>query len=67
MAVEVINQSPVRGVMFRTIQERPTGGDRQEDSYAAVRYAKGDLREVYFYPTQLKGHIERKYRLCCEK
>ena len=33
----------------------------------AVRYAKGDLREVYFYPTQLKGHTERKYRLCCEK
>jgi acyl-homoserine-lactone acylase len=27
----------------------------------ALRYAKGDLREVYFYPTQLKGHIERKY------
>jgi acyl-homoserine lactone acylase PvdQ len=27
----------------------------------AVRYAEGDLREVYFYPTQLKGHIERKY------
>jgi acyl-homoserine-lactone acylase len=27
----------------------------------AVRYAKGDLREVYFYPTQLKGHVERKY------
>lgn len=27
----------------------------------ATRYAKGDLREVYFYPAQLIGHIERKY------
>ena len=28
----------------------------------AQRYATGDLREVYFYPDQLKGHIERVYR-----
>lgn len=28
----------------------------------AGRYATGDLREVYFYPDQLKGHIERTYR-----
>ena len=27
----------------------------------ALRYSKGDLREVYFYPAELKGHIERKY------
>ncbi len=27
----------------------------------AVRYASGDLREVYFYPSQLKGHTEREY------
>jgi acyl-homoserine-lactone acylase len=27
----------------------------------AGRYATGDLREVYFYPSQLKGHIEREY------
>jgi acyl-homoserine lactone acylase PvdQ len=27
----------------------------------AARYAKGDLREVYFYPSELEGHIERKY------
>ncbi len=25
------------------------------------RYASGDLREVYFWPDQLKGHIERVY------
>jgi len=28
----------------------------------AQRYAGGDLREVYFYPDQLKGHTERTYR-----
>ncbi len=28
----------------------------------AERYAGGDLREVYFYPEQLKGHTERTYR-----
>lgn len=27
----------------------------------AARYSKGDLREVYFYPNQLKDHVERKY------
>ena len=25
------------------------------------RYASGDLRTVYFYPDQLKGHVEREY------
>ena len=28
----------------------------------AERYASGNLREVYFYPDQLKGHVERRYR-----
>ena len=27
----------------------------------AHRYSTGDLRDVYFYPSQLKGHIERVY------
>ena len=27
----------------------------------AKRYAAGDLREVYFYRSQLKGHTEREY------
>ena len=27
----------------------------------AVRYSTGDLRDVYFYPEQLKGHSERRY------
>jgi acyl-homoserine-lactone acylase len=28
----------------------------------AERYATGNLRPVYFYPNQLEGHIERRYR-----
>lgn len=28
----------------------------------AERYSTGALREVYFYPSQLKGHTERQYR-----
>jgi len=28
----------------------------------AQRYATGNLREVYFWPDQLKGHTERTYR-----
>ncbi|MDB5693171.1 MAG: penicillin amidase [Alphaproteobacteria bacterium] len=28
----------------------------------AQRYATGDLRPVYFYPDQLRGHVERTYR-----
>ena len=28
----------------------------------AQRYASGNLREVYFYPDQLSGHTERRYR-----
>lgn len=28
----------------------------------AERYAAGDLRPVYYYPEDLKGHVERMYR-----
>ena len=27
----------------------------------ALRYSAGDLREVYYYPSQLQGHTERVY------
>ena len=27
----------------------------------AIRYARGQLRPVYFYPAQLQGHTERRY------
>ena len=28
----------------------------------AERYATGNLRDVYFYRDQLKGHTEREYK-----
>jgi acyl-homoserine lactone acylase PvdQ len=28
----------------------------------AQRYADGNLRPIYFYPAELKGHTERNYR-----
>ncbi|SCE83951.1 Acyl-homoserine lactone (AHL) acylase PvdQ [Micromonospora viridifaciens] len=28
----------------------------------AERYASGNLRSVYFYPEDLKGHVERRYK-----
>jgi acyl-homoserine-lactone acylase len=39
-------------------------GDPASSHFAdqAERYAKGDLRVVYFYPDELKGHVERTYR-----
>ncbi len=38
-------------------------GDPTSKHFAdqVARYAQGDLREVYFYPDQLKGHTERVY------
>ena len=27
----------------------------------ALRYSKGELRDVYFYKDDLKGHTEREY------
>ena len=39
-------------------------GDPRSPHFAdqAQRYATGNLRPVYFYPDQLGGHIERRYR-----
>jgi acyl-homoserine-lactone acylase len=39
-------------------------GDPRSPHFAdqAQRYATGNLRPVYFYPDQLAGHIERRYR-----
>jgi len=28
----------------------------------ALRYSQGNLRDVYFYPEDLKGHVARRYR-----
>jgi acyl-homoserine-lactone acylase len=39
-------------------------GDPRSPHFAdqAARYASGNLRPVYFYPDQLVGHVERRYR-----
>jgi acyl-homoserine-lactone acylase len=42
------------------------GGESGDTSSAhfrdqGPRYASGDLRAVYFYPEDLKGHVERRY------
>ena len=39
-------------------------GDPRSKHFAdqAQRYATGNLRAVYFYPDELAGHIERRYR-----
>jgi acyl-homoserine-lactone acylase len=29
----------------------------------AQRYADGNFRKVYFYPADLQGHVERRYRI----
>ncbi len=50
-------------VRARAVTAGGESGDPKSPHFndQAVRYAKGDLREVYFYPEQLKNHIERTY------
>jgi len=51
-------------VRARAITAGGESGDASSPHFndQADRYARGDLREVYFYPHQLQGHIEREYR-----
>ncbi len=53
-----------RRVRARAIREGGQSGDPKSPHFndQALRYASGGLREVYFYPDQLKGHTERVYR-----
>ena len=39
-------------------------GDPRSPHFAdqVDRYALGQLRPVYFYPDELAGHVERRYR-----
>ena len=48
----------------RALREGGQSGDPASPHFndQAARYAAGDLRPVYFYPEDLKGHIERSYR-----
>ena len=50
-------------VKAKAISAGGQSGDPASPHFAdqAKRYSTGDLREVYFYPEQLKGHTERTY------
>jgi len=50
-------------VRARAVTAGGESGDPKSKHFndQAQRYSTGDLREVYFYPSQLKGHIERVY------
>jgi len=51
-------------VRARAVSAGGQSGDPSSPHFGdqATRYATGNLREVYFYREQLKGHIEREYR-----
>ena len=51
-------------VRARAVSSGGESGDPASPHFndQALRYASGALREVYFYPEQLKGHIERTYK-----
>jgi len=50
-------------VRARAVTAGGESGDTKSKHFndQAERYATGNLRDVYFYPNQLKGHIERQY------
>ena len=50
-------------VRARAVTAGGESGDRASKHFddQVARYTTGDLREVYFYPGQLKGHTEREY------
>jgi acyl-homoserine-lactone acylase len=51
-------------VRARAVTAGGESGDPTAPHFAdeILRYASGNLRDVYFYPDQLKGHTERMYR-----
>ena len=51
-------------VRARAVSTGGQSGDPSSPHFndQAARYAAGALRPVYFYPDELKGHIERVYR-----
>lgn len=61
--VAVVEFSP-NGVRARAVTAGGQSGHPGSSHFndQAERYAKGNLRDVYFYPDQLKHHIERVYR-----
>ena len=61
--VAVVEFKP-NGVRARAVTAGGESGNPASSHFndEAQRYASGNLREVYFYPGQLKGHTERVYR-----
>ena len=53
-----------RKLRARAVREGGNSGDPASPHFfdQAERFANGDLRRVYFYPKELKGHIERTYK-----
>lgn len=51
-------------VRARAVTAGGESGDPKSPHFndQAPRYAAGDLREVYFYPDQRVGHVERQYK-----
>jgi acyl-homoserine-lactone acylase len=51
-------------VRARAISAGGESGDPASKHFndQALRYSQGNLRDVYFYPEDLKGHVERTYR-----
>jgi acyl-homoserine-lactone acylase len=51
-------------VRARAITAGGESGDPNSPHFRdqAERFAAGNLREVYFYRSQLQGHTEREYR-----
>lgn len=55
------------GAIWESARAITAGGESGDPSSPhfrdqAERFASGDLREVYFYREQLRGHTEREYR-----
>ncbi len=50
-------------VRARAVSAGGESGDPRSPHFndQALRYSTGDLRQVYFYPSQLRGHTERVY------
>ncbi|MGU3391158.1 penicillin acylase family protein [Sphingomonas sp. M1A8_2b] len=51
-------------VTAKAIMAGGQSGDIRSPHFAdqIERYAQGNLRSVYFYPDELSGHVERRYR-----
>ncbi len=56
--VEFSNPLRARAITAGGLSSRP---DSKHFNDQAERYARGDLRTVYFYPADLQGHIGRQY------